>query len=66
MRLLCCLCVLCVSTFHFFFSMQYVYRVFREQADCTLTHTNHKDTKQSTIEDSVTFDGVTLTYSLIR
>jgi hypothetical protein len=42
------------------------YRVFREQADWTLTHTSHKDTEQSTIEASITLDGVTLTDSLIR
>jgi hypothetical protein len=35
--------------------------VFRAQADWTLTHTSHKDTEQSTIEASVTLDGVTLT-----
>jgi hypothetical protein len=35
------------------------YRVFRAQADWTLTHT-------STIEASITLDGVTLTDSLIR
>jgi hypothetical protein len=42
------------------------YRVFRAQADWTLTHTSHKDTEQSTMEASVTLDGVTLTNSLIR
>jgi hypothetical protein len=36
------------------------YRVFRAQADWTLTHRSHKDTEQSTI------DCVTLTDSLIR
>jgi hypothetical protein len=40
--------------------------VFRAQADWTLTHTSHKDTDQSTIEASVTPDGVTLTNSLLR
>jgi hypothetical protein len=42
------------------------YRVFRAQADWTLTHTSHKDTQQSTVEASITLDGVTLTDSLIR
>jgi hypothetical protein len=42
------------------------YRVFSAQADWTLTHTNHKDTEQSTIEISVTVHGVTLSDSLIR
>jgi hypothetical protein len=46
--------------------MQALYLVFRAQADCTLTHTSHKDTEQSTIEASITQDGVTLTDSLIR
>jgi hypothetical protein len=32
----------------------------------TFTHTSHKDTKQSTIEASVTFDGITLTDALSR
>jgi hypothetical protein len=36
--------------------------VFRAQADWTLTHTSHKDTEQSTIETSITLNGVTLTY----
>jgi hypothetical protein len=44
----------------------YVYCVFRAQADLTLTHTSHKDTGQSTIEFSITLDGITLTDSLIR
>jgi hypothetical protein len=44
----------------------WIYRVFREQADWTLTHTSHKDTEQCTIEASLTLDGVTLTDSLIR
>jgi hypothetical protein len=43
-----------------------IYRVFSAQADWTLTHTSHKDTEQSTIEASITVDGVTLTDSLIR
>jgi hypothetical protein len=43
-----------------------IYRVFRAQADWTLTHTSHKDTEQSTIEASITLDGETLTDSLIR
>jgi hypothetical protein len=42
------------------------YRVFRAQADWTLTHTSHNDTEQSTIEASIALDGVTLTDSLIR
>jgi hypothetical protein len=41
-------------------------QVFRAQADWTLTHMSHKDTEQSTIEVSITLDGVTLTDSLIR
>jgi hypothetical protein len=41
-------------------------RVFRAQADWTLTHTSHKDTEQSTIEASITLDGGTLTETLIR
>jgi hypothetical protein len=36
------------------------YRMFRAQADGTLIQTSHKDTEQSTIEASVTLDGVTL------
>jgi hypothetical protein len=32
----------------------------------TLTHTSNEDTEQSTIEASITFDGVTLTDSLIE
>jgi hypothetical protein len=42
--------------------------MLRAQADWTLTHKSHtrKDTKQSTIEASVTLDGVTWTDSLIR
>jgi hypothetical protein len=43
-----------------------MYRVFRAQADWTLTHTSHKNTEQSTIEASITTDGVTLTDPLIR
>jgi hypothetical protein len=43
-----------------------LYRVFRAQADWTLTHTSHKDTDQSVMETSITLDGVTLTDSLIR
>jgi hypothetical protein len=42
------------------------YRVFSEQADWTLTHMSHKDTKQSTVEANITLDGVTLTDPLIR
>jgi hypothetical protein len=40
--------------------------VFRTQADWTLTHASHEDTEQSTIEASITLDGVTRTDSLIR
>jgi hypothetical protein len=39
-----------------------IYRVFREQADWTLTHTNHKDIEHSTIVASIALDGVTLTH----
>jgi hypothetical protein len=42
-----------------------LYRMFRAQADWTLIHTTQKDTEQSTIEASVTLDGVTLTDPLI-
>jgi hypothetical protein len=42
----------------------YLHRVFRA-ADWTLTHASYKDTEQSTIEASITLDGVTLTNSLI-
>jgi hypothetical protein len=38
-----------------------LYRLLGAQADWTLTHTSHKDTEQSTIQASVTLDGVTLT-----
>jgi hypothetical protein len=41
-------------------------RVFRAQADWTLTYTSHEVTEQSTLEASITLDGVTLTDSLIR
>jgi hypothetical protein len=40
--------------------------VFSAQADWTLTHASHKDTEQSTIEASITLDGVTQTDSVIR
>jgi hypothetical protein len=36
------------------------------QADWTLTHTSHKDTEQSTIEASITLNGVTVTDPLFR
>jgi hypothetical protein len=39
-----------------------IYRVFSAQADCTLTHTSHKDTEQGTIEVSIALDDVTLTH----
>jgi hypothetical protein len=42
-------------------SMYDVYSVISAQADWTLTHTSHEDTEQSTIEASITLDGVTLT-----
>jgi hypothetical protein len=42
-----------------------MYRVFSAQANWTLTHTSHKDTEQSTVEASITLDGVTLTDSLL-
>jgi hypothetical protein len=42
------------------------YRVFSAQADWTLIRASHKDTEQSTIDASVTLDGVTLTGRLIR
>jgi hypothetical protein len=41
-----------------------IYKVFRAQADWTLTYTSHKDTEQSTVEASITLYGVTLTDSL--
>jgi hypothetical protein len=53
-------------SFLFCHSSCFKYRVFREQADGTLTHTSHKNTEQSIIEASITLDGVTLTDSLIR
>jgi hypothetical protein len=42
-----------------------IYRMFRAQADWTLTHTSHKVTEQTTIEASITLDGVTLVDTLI-
>jgi hypothetical protein len=42
------------------------YRMFRAQADSTLTHTSHKEPEKCTIEASVTLDDVTLTHSLIK
>jgi hypothetical protein len=44
----------------------HTFRVFSAQADWTLTHTSPKDTEQSTIEASITLDGLTLTDPLIR
>jgi hypothetical protein len=41
-------------------------KTFSAQADWTLTHTSHKDTEQSTVQASITLDGVTLTDPLIR
>jgi hypothetical protein len=55
-------CIL-VDKFHLYETYN---RVFRAQANWTLTHTSHKDTEQSTIDASITLDGVTLTDSLIR
>jgi hypothetical protein len=43
-----------------------LYRVFRAQADWTLTHTSQRVTEQSTIDASITLDGVTRTDLLIR
>jgi hypothetical protein len=43
----------------------FIYRMFSAQADWNLTHTSHKDAEQSTIEASITLDGVTLTDSLL-
>jgi predicted amino acid racemase len=45
---------------------KFEHRMFRAQADWTLTHTSHKDTEESTIEASITLHGVTLTDQLIR
>jgi hypothetical protein len=50
-----------VSIHRFELLRLYVYRVFREQADLTLRHMNHKGKEQSTTEASIT-----LTDSLIR
>jgi hypothetical protein len=43
-----------------------VHHVFSAQTDWTLTHMSHKDREQSTMEASITLNGVTLTDSLIR
>jgi hypothetical protein len=43
-----------------------IYRVLRAQAGWTLIHTSRKDTEESTIQASITLDGVTLTDCLIR
>jgi hypothetical protein len=48
------------------FCIALLYRVFRAQADWTLTDTSHKDTEQSTIEASITFNGIALIDSQIR
>jgi hypothetical protein len=48
------------------FADPYIYRLFKLQADWTLTHTNHKDTDQNTTAASIRLDGVTLADSLIR
>jgi hypothetical protein len=39
-----------------------MYRVFSAQADWALTHMTYKDIEQSTIEASITLDGVTMTH----
>jgi hypothetical protein len=44
----------------------HIYRMFRAQADWTLTNMSHKDTEYSTIQASITFDGVTRTDSMLR
>jgi hypothetical protein len=44
----------------------FLYRVFSAQDEWILTHTSHKVTEQSTTENSITLDGVTLTHPLIR
>jgi hypothetical protein len=43
-----------------------IYRVFRAQANWTLTHTSHKNTELSIMKASITLDGVTMTDPLIR
>jgi hypothetical protein len=43
-----------------------IYWVLSAQADWTLSQMSHKDTEQSPIEASITFDGVTLADSLLR
>jgi hypothetical protein len=58
-------CLYCLVPVVYVFTIYFgrhtsMYRVFRAQADRTLTHTSHKDTEQSTIEASITLDGVTL------
>jgi hypothetical protein len=45
----------------YIYSYMPIYRVFRAQADWLLTRMSHKDIEQSTIEASVTLNGVTLT-----
>jgi hypothetical protein len=40
--------------------------MFSAQADWTLIHTTHKDTEQSTVEASITLDGVTMIDPLTR
>jgi hypothetical protein len=42
-----------------------LYRVIIAQADGTLSPTSYKAAEQSTVEDCVTLDGVTLTHSLM-
>jgi hypothetical protein len=46
--------------------LKYLYRVFSAQADWKLTHMSHKDIEHTTIEASITLDGVILTDSLTR
>jgi hypothetical protein len=45
---------------------KYVITGVQRATDWTLTRTSHEDTEQSTIEASVTLNGVTRTDSLIR
>jgi hypothetical protein len=48
-----------------FGAIDWIYRVFRAETDWTLAHTSHKNTEQSTVEASITLDGVTRTDSLL-
>jgi hypothetical protein len=42
-----------------------LYRVLSAQADWTLTHKSHKGTEQSTVEATITLDGVEVIDSLL-